>query len=408
MKNVVVCVSGGIAAYKVVDLVTELKKKKLNTFVVMTEHATRIVSPLALEKASGNKVRSELFEKDFDYKKVLTSRRVDHIDLSDVADLVLIAPATANVIAKLAHGLADDLLTTTLLATRAPIFLCPSMNVHMWANEVVQENIQKLLTRGYRVIPPEKGMQACGYEGVGRLPGVNTILSVIQPLLDKQTSLLGKKILVTVGATTDEIDDVRFLTNRSSGKMGVAIAQECFLLGADVLLLRSKTAMSPVYVIQEKTFTTADDLENLLQKHLPKTDVVFHVAAVSDFAIKKAKGKIKSTHPVSLALSPRKKIISQIKKLNPKVTLIAFKAEAESDEEKLIEIGKKKLKEWDADAVVLNDISKKDRGFQAETNEVIVVQKNGIKKISLAPKREVAKAIIKFLFEKKTADQAVA
>jgi len=402
-KTIVVGVTSGIASYKSVDLAKLLREEGHKVFVVMTKNATKMVNPKEFEKASGNKVYSELFDKGFDYKNILKIRRVDHIDLADKADVVVIAPATANIIAKIAHGIADDFLTTTLLAVHCPVIICSSMNVNMWNNPIVEENITKLRVLGYHIVEPEEGKLACGYEGKGRLAHIKTIKNEVIRQLKYRNFLAGKKIVVTAGGTLEKIDDVRYITNRSSGKMGAAIAEECFLRGADVLLLRSKTAVAPRYLLPEKLFETFDDLSKLIAAFVPKYDSIFHTAAISDFYVKNQhKGKVTSDLPLRLDLYPRRKILDEIKKLNPHIRVIAFKAEFGFSRKQLTDAAKKKLQESGADAVVANDISRNDRGFQADTNEVVVVCKDGnVKKIPLAKKSDIAKSIIDFLFEKK-------
>ncbi len=397
-KTIVVGVASGIAAYKSVELVKLLKKENLEVIVVMTKSAAQMVQPGEFEKASGNKVYTELFDEGFDYKDVLKNRHVDHIAIADKASVVIVAPATANVIAKIAHGIADDFLTTMLLATKAPVIVCPSMNVHMWENSIVQENVAKLKALGYSIIEPEEGELACGYTGKGRLSNVSNIQKEALRLLEKTSSLQGKKILVTAGGTQEPIDDVRFITNRSSGKMGVAIAEACFLEGADVLLLRSTTSVKSNYHIKQETFSTSDELSSLIKKYIKKYDVVYHAAAVSDFyVVNPSKGKISSRQGATLTLEPAKKIINDIKKFNSKIKLIGFKAVWGSEEKMLIEQGQKKLQESKADAIIVNDISSNDRGFEADMNEVIVIKKDGSKKkISLRSKKEVAEEIVKF------------
>lgn len=387
-KTVVVGITSGIAAYKMLDLI-KLLKEDANVIVVMTKSASLMVSKEEFEKASRNKVYIDLFEKDFDYKKILKSREVDHIKIADMADLVVVAPATANVIAKMAQGLADDFLTTMLLATQAPIMVFPSMNVHMWANPVVQENVQKLKTIGMQILEPEEGDLACGYHGKGRLPEPSAIYNEVSRILQKTTRLNGKKIIVTAGGTIEPIDGVRFITNKASGKMGVAIAEACFLQGAEVLLIKSKTSVSTHYDIPQIVFETADDLSKILEKEVKSADVIFHSAAVSDFQVEGSKDKkLDSKKDVFLELKVREKIISKIKIWNPKIKLVGFKAVW----------GQEKLQESNADAIVVNDVSQSDRGFSADTNEVLIINKNGEKKkISLRSKKEVAEEMVTYL-----------
>ncbi|MBI4008668.1 bifunctional phosphopantothenoylcysteine decarboxylase/phosphopantothenate--cysteine ligase CoaBC, partial [Candidatus Roizmanbacteria bacterium] len=292
-QTVVIGITSGIAAYKSLGLIKLLKHEGLDVAVIMTNSATKMIPLHKVEKVSGNKVFVELFEKNFNYKNILKSRKVDHIDIADKADIMVIVPATANIIAKLAHGIADDFLTTTALAVTAPILLSPSMNINMWNNPIIQENIMKLQEKGFQIIEPAEGMLACGYEGKGRLPDIQTIKDEIQRNLQYIDSLKGKKIIVTAGATIEKIDDVRYITNRSSGKMGIRIAEECYLRGAKVLLLRAKHSIKPRYLIEEEIFDSADDLAKLIEKHIRQYEVFFHVAAVSDFSVKKQPGKIK-------------------------------------------------------------------------------------------------------------------
>jgi phosphopantothenoylcysteine decarboxylase/phosphopantothenate--cysteine ligase len=398
-KTVVLGVTSGIAAYKTLGLIHELKKAGVEVHVIMTESATKMITPAEFEKASGHNVSTELFEKDFDYKKVLKERIVDHIALADKADVMIIAPATANTIAKLSHGIADDFLTTTALAVTAPIILCPSMNVNMWHNPVVQENVKKLKSLGYSIINPTSGMLACGYEGVGRLAEIQEIKKETLDKLALTLSMKGKKVIVTAGGTIEKIDEVRFITNRSSGKMGIAIAEACYERGAEVLLLRAKSTILPRYHFKEKVFTSAEELLELLKENIQDYEYCYHTAAVGDFKIKnKQDGKISSNDSFVLNLEPQQKIINHIKELNPKIKLIAFKAEYESDIDKLKQSAFNKLKESKADAIVANDISKKDRGFDSDTNEVLIVLADGkTKQLKLSSKREIASQLVEYI-----------
>ncbi len=404
-KNILIGVTGGIAGYKVIDLIKLLRNEGHEVFVIMTKGAVEMFPKKDFEEASGNKVVVNLFEKNFDYRKVLKRKKVEHIELADKADVMVIVPATANVIGKLSAGIADDFLTTTALAIASPIIICPSMNVNMWGNPIVQENLAKLKSVGYQIIEPASGMLACGYEGVGRLENIKIINKEINKLLTRTDSLkglpaqAGKKIIVTAGGTIEKIDEVRHIANRSSGKMGVAIAEECYLRGADVLLLRAKNSVRPRYLIKEKIFETAEDLIKLIKENIRDTDLFFQVAAVSDFKVAQSfKGKLSSDNSINLKLIPQIKIINQIKKLSPKTTLIVFKAEYGLAEKLLIEEASKKLKESDADFVIANDISQKDRGFESDNNEVYIISASKtVKKIPLSSKREIAGKIVDFL-----------
>lgn len=398
MKNVLLGVTSGIAAFKVLELIKLLKEDTIDVTVMMTNKARHMIPQQEIEFATGNKVYTELFEKDFDYKKILERRIVDHIELADKADVIAIMPATANTIAKIAHGIADDFLTTTLLASTAPIIICPAMNVHMWSNPAVKKNVATLKDYGFQIIEPTKGMLACGYEGIGRLEDIDTIKQAIIEQLEKNNFLAGKKILVTAGGTIEKIDDVRFITNKSSGKMGIAIAEECFKRGADVILLKAHSAINPRFQMKEELFETADELMKLVHKHIVNADVMFHVAAVSDFQITDSvEGKMDSSTNHTLQLTSRKKILDVIKLIHPKITLIAFKAESYLSEKKLIAKAQKRLKESKADFIIANDVAKTDCGFQVDTNEVVIIDKNGmVKKIPFALKKEIAEQIVHY------------
>lgn len=396
MKTVVLGVTSGIAAYKTLDIIHLLKKDNIDVVTTMSAAASQMVSPDVFEKASGHKVYIELFEKDFDYKKVLEKRVVDHIALADKADCMVIAPATANVIAKLAHGIADDFVTTTALAVTKPILICPSMNVHMWQNDATQENIAILRKRGYIIVEPEEGQLACGYEGIGRLAEPETIVKEVKHTLEYTQSLQGKKILITAGGTMEKIDEVRYITNRSSGKMGIAIAEECYIRGADVLLLRSKTAVASKFPIKEEVFTSVETLFSLVKKYIKDYDYCYHAAAVSDFTVETIQeGKLSSTESVKITLTPQVKILDEIKALNPPIRLIGFKAAYDSNAASLVSAGLERLQQAKADAIIVNDISKNDRGFEVDTNETYIVLSDGTTKhIPLSSKKENAKEIV--------------
>ncbi|MBI4079562.1 MAG: bifunctional phosphopantothenoylcysteine decarboxylase/phosphopantothenate--cysteine ligase CoaBC [Candidatus Levybacteria bacterium] len=399
-QTIAVGVTSGIAAYKTLNLVQLLKKKGYEVVVIMTKAATQMVAKKEFEKASGNKVFTDLFPPKFDYKKILKERTVDHIAIADSASVFVVAPATANVIAKIANGLADDFLTTTILAVHSPIVLCPSMNLHMWENPIVQENLERLRSSGFILLDPEEGNLACGYRGRGRLVDVEKIASVIEKIAAKKKLLEGKRVLVTAGATQEPIDDVRFITNKSTGKMGAAIADVAFLLGAKVTLLRAASFVSARFPIREELFETGEDLAKLLQNHVANSDIVFHSAAVGDFAVlKKRKGKISSSRSHTLELTPTVKIINMMKKQNPNVFLVGFKAVWGGSQKEFVRVARAKLKESNADAIVVNDVSRKDTGFAVDTNEAYVVKASGdVYKIELTTKDKVAREIIACLF----------
>jgi len=398
-STVVIGISSGIAAYKVLDLIKLLQKKKVNVYVIMTEHATQMIATSEFEKATGNKVYTTPFPKSFDYRQVLKKREVEHIKIAEESSLFVIAPATANIIGKIANGLADDFLTTTLLATTAPILICPSMNPHMWNSPIFQENLSKLKKIGYYILPPEFGRLACGYEGIGRLPDMKIIAEEIFRFLDKRVRLSGQKIMVTAGGTSEPIDAVRVIANRASGKMGVSIAEECYLQGAEVLLLRAKNSVSARFNIKEELFETAKDLSLLIEKHVKQYAVLFHTAAVADFLPeKKYQEKIDSNSSLRLKLIPTPKILHMIKSWSPKILLIGFKAVYNEKEKDLVRIGIDKLKESRSDYIIVNDVGKEGIGFGSDENEVYIIADYGLMaKIKQAPKREIARKILKYI-----------
>src|SRR3989344_1772217 len=275
-KNIVIGVTGSIACYKVLDLIKRLKKLNSTVYVIMTESATKLVSVSDFENVADD-VKVHLFDPNFNYKDYIKKNRpIKHISFADVADLFLICPATANVIAKIANGISDDLLTSSILATLAPVVICPAMNVKMWNNPLTQENVAKLRKLGYIFVEPEYGDLACGYKGIGRLANLDKISNRITTIINKKNSLKNKKILVTAGATIEEIDPVRIITNKSSGKMGISIAEQAFLRGADVILLRGHNSIEPNYNLKEEKFTTVKDLYNKIKKNIRKSEIVIH------------------------------------------------------------------------------------------------------------------------------------
>lgn len=396
MKTITVAITGGIAGYKVKDLIMRLKDE-FNLEVIMTQAAVAMFPISDFEKILKKKIFTQLVEEGFDYHQVLTKKEVDHVKIADNTDLFIIAPATANIIAKLAHGIADDLLTTTLLCATSPVLLCPSMNIHMWENFIVQENISKLKSKGYYFLNPSKGELACGYKGVGRLADIKKITKEAKNILLKSRLLKGKKIIITAGATREYIDAVRVVTNKGSGKMGVALANECAGRGGNMLLLKSKT--SPRSNVAELIFESTTDLYHLLKKNIPKHDIIIHTASVSDFIPeKKAEGKIESRNNLSVKFHPSPKIISRIKNWNPNIILVGFKAVYKKNKSDIVKIGSRLLKVCHADYIVVNDVAIVGSGFESDFNEVTVITQNGkILFLPKAPKIEIASQIIDFI-----------
>lgn len=376
-RMILIGITGGIAAFKSIELIKLLLADNFDVRVILTKNARAIIKSEEVKKLTGRAPYTELFDESFDYKKILRQRSVEHIDLANDASLFVIVPATANVIAKLASGLADDYLTTTALAATCPIMICPAMNVSMWTNPNTKRNVKILQSQGIQFVGPDTGMLACGYIGAGRLMPINVIHMEILSALNRNTSLKGKKIIITSGGTIEPIDDIRFITNKSSGKMGAALAESCFLRGAQVLLLRSKNSVAPRYAVKEEFFDTADSLRNLLKKYVPAYDICFHAAAVSDFSVNQSQGKLSSNERVSLELEPRSKIVDDIKSYNPKIFLAAFKAEWGVTVKELIARAVHKMKLANTDLIIANEIGIAGQGMQSDNNEVYIIDAKG-------------------------------
>ena len=396
-KNVVIGVTGGIACYKVLDLIKELRRLKANVYTILTKNALNLIDKSEFEEASGNKVQTELFEPDINYKDYIKkNKEIKHISLADIADLFLVCPATANIIGKTANGIADDLLSTSIMATNAPVLICPAMNVKMWKNPITQENIEKLRRLKYEFIDPEYGELACGYKGIGRLAKLSNIIDRMRIIIETRNDLKGKKILVTAGATSEEIDPVRIITNKSSGKMGVYIAEQAFLRGADVTLIRGINSVEPQYHFNDIQINSVKELFDEIKKNIGDMDIMIHAAAVSDFAINnKSNNKIKSNKNLHLELTPTTKIFERIKEIKSNILLVGFKAECNVSDNVLVDRSYELLKSADADFVVANDVGKKNRGFDTETNEVFIVDKNKkVKHLELDDKRVIGSKIL--------------
>lgn len=397
MNTIVIGVTSSIACYKVIELVKKLKKE-FNIEVIMTENACKLIDKKEFEKVLGKKVHVDLFYKDWNYKDYLEREKSEHISLANMAHLFVICPCTANTIGKIANGIGDDLLTTSVMATNAAVLICPAMNCRMWENDIVWENVGKLRRMGYYFVEPEKGKLACGYSGVGRLASVDKIAKALRELVFKKDLLKGKGIIVTSGATVEEIDPVRLITNKSSGKMGIYIAEEAAKMGADVTLIRGKTEVDSMGKIKDIKISSVNELFNEIRKNINKNDIIIHAAAVSDFSMdRKFNKKIKSIDKKTLIikLKKTKKIINEIKKINKKIKLVGFKAEYKVSKNELTDSAYSLLKRADADFIVANDVSK--GVFGSEHNEVYVVGKG--KKIEhlTGGKREIANRILELI-----------
>jgi len=384
--TVLVGVTGGIAAYKAAEIVRSLVKEGLDVHVVMTRNAQEFITPLTLQVLSGNPVWTETFH-------LTQEQEIGHISLVDRSSLFLIAPATANVLGKVAAGLADDLLTTMVCAaTRIPVIFAPSMNVNMYRNPITQENIERLKRFGYLFIEPEEGELACGYEGVGRLADPGDIVEqVVGRLAPKD--LEEERMLVTAGPTEEAIDPVRFLTNPSSGKMGYAIARAAAQRGAKVTLITGPTSCVPPLDVALVRVRSAEEMRKAVMKAFPASTSVVMAAAVSDFApASRAKQKVKKQDAsLTVKLKTTPDILLELGQKKGNRLLIGFAAETQS----LVKNARAKLKKKNLDLIVANDVSRKEIGFQSDSNQVKMIGKDGsISALPLLPKRVLAHRVL--------------
>lgn len=379
--------TGGIAVYKAVALTSKLTQTGANVKVIMSESAMRFVTPLSFQALSRNDVYIDTFdEKD--------SKKIAHIDLADWADLILIAPATANIIGKLANGIADDMISTTLLAATSPVWLAPAMNVHMYSHPAVMKNIDTLYQFGYRFVEPSEGYLACGYVGKGRLEEPEKIINHIADFFDGSKKVLkNKKVIVTAGPTREKIDPVRYLTNHSSGKMGYAIAEEAASLGADVRLVSGPVSIDAPAGVQLIKVESAEEMYQAVLSQYDDADIVIKTAAVADYKPKKVyKHKVKKKSGEEyLELERTKDILFELGKRKNKQVLIGFAAETE----KLDDYAIGKLEKKNADMIVANNVTAEGAGFGTDTNIVTLYKRNGsIDHLPLMSKHEVAAKIL--------------
>ena len=387
-KKIVLGVTGGIAVYKAVDLVSRLRKQGCEVRVVMTEHAQQFVTPLTFKEISGNQVAVSMWSSNQEFN-------VEHIALANWADAFVVAPATANIIAKMAYGLADDLLSTTLLAAQAPIVVCPAMNTGMYENAATQENIAKLQGRGITVMPPAVGKLACGTSGAGRLPEPQEIVEFLNAFFAKREGdLRGLNVLVTAAGTREPIDPVRFVGNRSSGKMGYAVAQMAAERGAEVLLISGPSALSiPANVKAIKVETTNEMLEACLESY-DKVDIVIKAAAVADYRprdVAEQKIKKKTDDALTVVMDKNPDILKTLGAKKTHQVLVGFAAETQN----LLENARDKVVKKNLDMIVANDVTAAGAGFNADTNIVKFLFANGeVRSLEQMPKVDVANCIL--------------
>ena len=387
-KHIVVGVTAGIAAYKAVELVSRLYKAGAEVKVVMTRNATKFVSPLVFGEISKHKVAVEMFENVQDWN-------VEHIAYATWADAYVVAPATANMIAKMSHGIADDMLSTQLLATTAPVFVCPAMNSNMYAHPAVQENLTILRGRGVHVLEPDSGLLACGVEGKGRLPEPQKIMDWVNFHLGKTDLLEGKTVIVSAGGTQEAIDPVRYITNRSSGKMGYAVALKAAQAGAKTILVSAPTDLAVPIGVERIIVRSATEMKEAIDSHYDSTDAVIMAAAVADYRVAEvADNKIKKQETMTLELVKNPDILASLGDRKQHQKLIGFAAETQD----VISYGKEKVRKKNLDMLVANDVSKSNAGFDVDTNEVIFIYPGDqIVNLPNMSKLDVAERIIQAL-----------
>ena len=386
-KHIVLGVTGGIAAYKSAEVVSRLRHLGADVHVIMTKNATEFVAPLTFRTLSANPVVTDTFAEPEEWN-------VEHVALAKLADLFVVAPATANILAKMANGIADDMLSTTVLATKAPVLVAPAMNTGMWTAKATQQNVSVLKSRGVQMIGPESGKLACGDEGAGRMSEPADIVAKIAEILGRKADLTGKKILVTAGATRERLDPVRFLTNDSSGKMGFALAEAARDRGAEVTLVKGNTTAQVPGGVRVVEIESARDLLEAMKKEAPKQDIVIQAAAVADYrpaTAAKTKIKKKEGEPLTLTLTENPDIAKTIgakKKANQ--VFVGFAAETDH----VAAHAQAKLKSKNLDMIVANDVTKPGAGFNTDTNIATLITKDGSEDLPIMGKRELADVIL--------------
>ena len=387
-KNILLGITGGIAAYKICTLIRDFKKNGANVKVVCTPNSLNFVTKLTMQNLSQN----DVFVEEFDIK----DWKPEHISLADWADVMVIAPATANTISKIATGIADNLLTSIACAFSKQMFIAPAMNCHMWENPNVQENILKLKTQGVEFIDPESGFLACGYLGKGRLCSLDKILNEVGEYFSFSQILKGKKVVITSGGTIEDIDPVRYISNYSSGKMGFSLAKVAQKMGAEVVLITTKDVQFPFRVVRVKS---ARDMQNALDNEFETSDIVIMAAAVADYRVKNySEQKMKKTESDTLTLELVKNpdILKHLCEKKTHQIVVGFCAESQN----LVENAKVKIRKKNCDYLVANDISRHDIGFSSDENEVVIFNKNGESvKFEKASKDVIARKILEYINE---------
>lgn len=390
-KTVVLGVTGGIAAYKMPNVARMLKKMHCNVHVIMTQNATNFITATTFETLTGNKCLIDTFDRNFEFS-------VEHVAIAKQADLVLIAPATANVIGKIAGGIADDMLTTTVMACTCKIMIAPAMNHNMYHNSIVQENIEKLKRHGYEIIDPVCGMLANGDTGDGKLPSEETLVSYVVRELAHEKDLHGKKVLVTAGPTQEAIDPVRYITNHSTGKMGYALAEAAMLRGAEVTLISGPTAIEPPMFVNVIPIISAQEMFEKVATNATENDIIIKAAAVADYRPKEVcDEKIKkSDHDTEIELERTTDILAYLGKNKGKTFLCGFSMETEN----MLENSRRKLDKKNLDMIVANNLKDKGAGFGVDTNLITIITRDRELQLELMSKQDAANCILDEIIRK--------
>jgi phosphopantothenoylcysteine decarboxylase / phosphopantothenate---cysteine ligase len=382
-------VSGGIAAYKAAEILRLLQDRGIRVQVIMTRAAQEFIKPLTLAALSGEKVITEMFAAQGEQPNIDSA--VEHIAIAQSIDALLVAPATADILARFAQGIASDFLSTVYLATTAPVVVAPAMNVNMWNHPATQANLEILRKRGVRVVEPDAGYLACGMTGPGRLAENDAIVSATLEALAVSQELAGEVVLITAGPTREKIDPVRYLTNRSSGRMGYALTEAALRRGARVLLVTGPTALTPPSAAEITRVETAEEMRQAVLGLLPKATIVIMTAAVADYRPRApASEKIKRSGPLTLDLEPTNDILTEISRHKQAQLVIGFAAETQN----VLENARKKLAAKSLDAIVVNDVSREGVGFDSDRNAVTIITENKVVEIPETTKWEVAQRVL--------------
>lgn len=387
-KKIILGISGGIAAYKMTNVASMLYKLGADVHVIMTKNACQFITPKTFEVLTKNKVYVDTFDETPD-----DAVNVPHISLGQTADCFLIAPATANIIAKLAHGIADDMLTTTVLPARCPMLICPSMNGYMLENQVVQENIEILAKRGYKIIESEYGNLACGYEGKGKLPKEEILVEHILNAVEYDHDMVGKKVMISAGPTEESLDPVRILTNHSSGKMGFALARVAAKRGADVTLVTGPVNLSTPLGVERMDIVSAEDMYNEITSRAPEKDIIIMAAAIADYTpVSVADNKIKKQDgDMSIPLKRTKDVLKGLGENKKEGQFICgFSMETEN----MLENSKAKLVKKNADMICANNLKVPGAGYKVDTNIITIIKKDSVRELPIMSKDEAAYEIL--------------